>query len=80
MVKTKARKPVRRKASAHRREPELPFYFKQIDSFLKEARVPRALQPDLMKAKKALAEIVETIYGIEPHQICIGERPLFPPF
>lgn len=80
MVKTKALKSAPRKASVRRREPELPFYFKQIDSFLKEARVPAALQPDLEKAKKALAEILETIYGLEPNQICAGERPLFPPF
>jgi len=79
MVKKAIRKPPARKAIRHPREPELPFYFKQVEEFLKEVEVSAALQPDLVKARKAMVEILKTIYGFDASQICWGEAPRFWP-
>ncbi len=78
MAKTMTRKATRKAIGRHR-EIALPFYFKQISDFLREADVPAAQRPDLIKARRAMGVIRRMIYGVEAGQICIGEAPLFPP-
>jgi hypothetical protein len=79
MVKTKTR-PAPRRRAARPVEPSLPVYFKQIVTFLNDARVPVVQQPDLLRTQNALKKAIELIYGPEPYIICLGEHPRFPPF
>jgi hypothetical protein len=80
MVKTKIRQAAKRRKTARPAEPSLPISLTQIDAFLKKAKVPPAQRGDLDKARKALAEILKSIYGVDNQIFCIGENPRFFPF
>ncbi len=79
MDKKTTRKTSVRKAVGHGRVVGLPFYFKQIETFLNEAEVPVSMMADLLKARNAMGKALLLIYGFESSQVCLDELPLFPP-
>ncbi len=79
MDKKTMQKASARKAVGRPKVVGLPFYFKQIETFLNEAEVPVSMMSDLLKARNAMGKALLLIYGFESSQVCLDDLPLFPP-
>ena len=61
------------------REPNLPFYFKRLDVFLRDVRVGVAQQKELEMAREALKQVYLILYDVDDPFNCPGPRQFFPP-